>query len=101
MLKPGSVRHQGRNCHRSQYSPRDASEQELAQSRMAIATHDKEIDRSVHGMGENGAGHIDLGGCDLLELDPCAVARETARDVGAVQLVALCRLAGLHDNLDR
>jgi hypothetical protein len=56
---------------------------------MAVAAHDKEIDRRIRGMGENGAGRIDLGRGDLLELYPGAVAGEMARDVSAVQLAII------------
>jgi LemA family len=42
-LLGASVRHQHRHGHRLENGPRGAAEDELAQARMAVSTHDDEI----------------------------------------------------------
>src|SRR3974377_1348176 len=95
------MRHQGRNGHGAKDAPRRTSEYELAHAGMAVATHDEEIRGSVRGMGEDGAGDVDIPCRDSLDLDLDAVAGKMMRNLGARQLVALCRLPGNHHDLGR
>src|SRR5437868_3545990 len=93
------MRHQGWNGHRAKDAARDAAKNELAHAGMTVAAHDEQICRSIRGIGQDGAGDIDIPGYDAFYHHPGAMPGKVLGDVGAGNLVALCRLAGYDDDL--
>ena len=90
-----SVRHQDRNSHCIQDSPRGPAEDKFAQARMAIAAHDDHV-RSQVGRGrQDRVSNVLIVGHDTLEVDLEIMACEMVRDIGARQLFA-CRFALHH-----
>src|SRR5215510_5086228 len=96
-----SVRHQHWHRHGFQDAAGDPAQNELAQTRMAIAAKHHEVSSGVDGVRQDRILHAGAPTGEVLDLDRNAVACEMAAHVGASDLTALVALAGDDDDVDR